>query len=151
TAESARRLAQQPGPGGTVLTVWSATGANGTTCVSALFEAPGPLSRPAPADFHSAGGQCSPAGPAEPFGNLGGSATPEGVHTMWATAGDAVTAEVRLPDGTRRPAIRAAGFFFCWYTIGPAGGRPQLVGYDAAGSVVGSTGMPDLTAPPPGR
>jgi hypothetical protein len=144
TAGNARRLAQQPGPDGQVLSVWSATGSDGTTCVSALYEPPGPLDRPAPADFHSAGGQCSPAAP-EPFGNLGGSATEAGVHTMWATAGPAVRAELHLPDGSRRPAVPAAGFFFCWYAAGPGAGTPLLVGYDAGGQVVGTEQMPNLS------
>ena len=127
-----------------MLTVWSATGTDGTTCVSALFEAPGALDRPAPADFRSAGGQCSPANPAEPFGSLGGSSTAEGVHTMWATAGDAVRAELRLPDGTTRPALSAAGLFFCWYTAGPGAPAPVLVGYDSVGGEVGRTPLPNL-------
>ncbi|WP_328468069.1 hypothetical protein OHA21_50760 [Actinoplanes sp. NBC_00393] len=146
TAESGRRLAQQTGPDGTVLTVWSATGTDGTTCVSALYETPGPLNRPAPADFHSAGGQCTPAGgPAEPFGSVGGSAGQDGVHTMWGTAGTAARAELRFPDGSTRPALSAAGFFFCWYTADPSAPTPELVGYDADGHEVGRTPLPNLT------
>ncbi|MEV6306356.1 hypothetical protein AB0M02_43580 [Actinoplanes sp. NPDC051861] len=148
SAGNGHRVAQQPGPGGRVLTVWSATAADGTTCVSALYETAGPLDRPAPADFHSAGGQCTPAtGPAEPFGNTGGSSEPDGVHTMWVSAGDAVTAELKLADGTTRPALAAAGLFFCWYTAGPSDEPPVLVGHDKRGRKTGSIPMPNLSRP----
>lgn len=101
--DTARRVAQAPGPDGTVLSVWAATGANGTTCVSAIFEAPGDLDRPAPANLRSAGGQCTPVDTPESFGDLGGSADERGIHTMWGGAGDAVRAEMRLARRYRRP------------------------------------------------
>lgn len=141
---TARRVAQTPGPDGTVLSVWSARDARGATCVAPMFETPGPLDRPAPTDFRLAGGQCTPALPAEPFGNLGGSADEHGVHTMWVTAGDAVRAELRAPDGTTRPVLRAEGMFFLWYAADARTGPPALVGYDAAGDVVGRHPMPHL-------
>jgi hypothetical protein len=143
--QTARRVAQGPGPDGTVLSVWSARSADGTVCVASVFEAPGPLDRPAPAGFRLAGGQCDPAGlRAQPFGSMGGSSTPEGIHTMWASAGGAVRAELRLTDGSVRPAIAAERKFFFWYEASERVAPPTLVGYDAAGSVVDERPLPDL-------
>lgn len=147
-AASARRVAQGPGPGGLVLSVWAAEGSDGTLCVSPLFEAPGDLARPAPADFALAGGECAPAAVRdEPFGSsLGGSADAHGVHTMWGPAGAAARADVRLPDGTVRPAVVAMGMFFCWYEVDRAAAAPSLIGYDAGGGVVGEAPLPNLVA-----
>ncbi|MGN9909075.1 hypothetical protein ACTMTJ_16145 [Phytohabitans sp. LJ34] len=144
--QTARRVAQGPGPDGTVLSVWSARGANGTVCVAPMFEAPGPVDRPAPADFRLAGGQCEPADMrSQPvFGSTGGSSTPEGIHTMWASAGGAVRAELRLTDGSVRPALAAAGMFFFWYEANERVAPPTLVGYDSAGTVLGERPLPDL-------
>jgi hypothetical protein len=144
--QTARRVAQAPGPDGTVLTVWSARSADGTVCVAPMFEAPGPLERPAPADFRLAGGQCGPADiRSQPvFGSTGGSSTPEGIHTMWASAGGAVRAELRLTDGSVRPALAAESMFFFWYEANERVAPPTLVGYDSAGKVVGERPLPDL-------
>jgi len=143
--QTARRVAQGPGPDGTVLSVWSARSADGTVCVASMFEAPGPVDRPAPDGFRLAGGQCDPADlPAEPFGSMGGSSTPEGIHTMWASAGGAVRAELRLTDGSVRPTVPAEGKFFFWYEASERVAPPTLVAYDAAGSVVDERPLPDL-------
>jgi hypothetical protein len=141
--QTARRVAQGPGPDGTVLSVWSGRSANGAVCVSPMFEAPGPVDRPAPKDFRLAGGQCNPADMrSEPFGNMGGSSTPDGLHTTWASAGDAVRADLRLADGSVRPALFAEGMFFFWYRTEAGVALPTLVGYDAAGKKVGERQMP---------
>jgi hypothetical protein len=148
SAGNATRIAQQPAPGGKVLSAWSATSEDGTTCISALYEPPGPLTRPAPTDVHSAGGQCNPPdAPAEPFGNMGGSADPTGLHTMWVTAGPATRAELHLPDGTERPALTAAGYFFCWYVAAPQDETPTLIGYDANGQEVNRFSLPNTARP----
>jgi hypothetical protein len=139
---NARRVAQGPGPDGTVLSVWSARSADGTTCIAPMFEAPGPLDRPAPADFQPAGGQCHPTVPAEPFGNLGASSDERGIFTVWVTAGDAARADVVFADGTARAALPAQGMFFLWYATGPLDRAPVLLGYDAAGRVVGEIPLP---------
>jgi hypothetical protein len=142
--QTARRVAQGPGPDGTVLSVWSGRGANGTVCVSPMFEAPGPIDRPAPKDFRLAGGQCNrPDMRPEPFGGMGGSATAEGLYTTWASAGDAVRADLRLADGSVRPTIFAEGLFFFWYKAEPGVAPPTLVGYDAAGAVMAETRLLD--------
>jgi hypothetical protein len=137
---TARRVAQGPGPDGRVLSVWAAEGADGTLCVSPMFEPPGPLDRPAPADFALAGGECVPPDLRDqPLGDsMGASADERGVYTVWGTAGTAVRADLRLADGTGRPAVVVAGMFFAWYGPGPA---PVLVGYDAADRVVGETSL----------
>jgi hypothetical protein len=142
--DTARRVAQAPGPDGTMLTVWAGTSANGTTCVSPMFEAPGDLDRPAPASVNTAGGQCTPVDTRETFGDLGGSAENNGIHTMWGPDGEAVRAELRLPDGTVRPALSAEGMYFYWYLANETVEAPVLVGYDAAGKVILERQMPNL-------
>jgi hypothetical protein len=142
--QTARRVAQGPGPDGMVLSVWSGRGADGTFCVSPMFEAPGPIDRPAPTDFRLAGGQCNPADlRQQSFGDLGGSSTPDGLYTTWASAGHAVRADLRLADGSVRPALVAEGMFFFWYRTEAGVALPTLVGYDAAGKKVGERQMPD--------
>jgi hypothetical protein len=143
--QTARRVAQAPGPDGTVLSVWSARAADNTTCIAPMFEAPGPLDRPPPADFDLAGGQCSAAVSTVPFGTLGGSTDGRRTHTMWATAGQAVRAEVRMPDGSTRSALRAEGMFFLWYVADAHTPAPVLVGYDGAGRTIGPRPLPNLS------
>ncbi|MEH1124363.1 hypothetical protein [Micromonospora sp. CPCC 206061] len=142
--DTAHRVAQAPGPDGTVLSVWAGTGSNGTTCVSPMFEAPGDLDRPAPASVRAAGGQCTPANTRETFGSLGGSADDRGIHTMWGPGGEAVRAELRLPDGTVRPGLYAEGMYFYWYLANETVKAPFLVGYDASGKVVFERQLPNL-------
>jgi hypothetical protein len=146
--QTARRVAQGPGPDGKVLSVWSAKNQDGTTCIAPMFEPPGDLDRPAPKDFKLAGGQCTPADlHTQSFGDGGGSMDGQGIHTMWAAAGNATRAELRLPDGTERPAVQAEGLFFFWYLANEAVNPPALVGYDATGKVVAEHALPNLSAP----
>jgi hypothetical protein len=144
--QSARRVAQAPGPDGLVLSVWSARSADGTTCIAQMFEPPGPLDRPAPTNFDLNGGQCARPEPVEvpPFGSKGGTSDARGIHTMWANAGNATRAELRLPDGSVRPAPLAEGHFFFWYEANAHVAPPTLIGYDAAGKVVAEERLPDL-------
>lgn len=144
-AQNARRVAQTPGPDGTVLSLWAATGADGTTCLSALFEPPGALDRPAPTDFRGTGGQCIRPQDRERglhFGDGGGSSTPSGVHTWIVAAGDAVRAELRLANGATRPVPGAEGMFFFWYLADEHTDPPMLVGYDAAGRAMERPTLP---------
>ncbi|MEW2376584.1 hypothetical protein AB0883_10835 [Micromonospora sp. NPDC047812] len=143
--QTARRVAQAPGPDGTVLTVWSAKGQGGTTCIAPMFEPPGDLDRPAPTSFTLAGGQCADGDQGkESFSSMGGSADGQGIHTMWTTAGNAVRAELRLPDGTVRSAVRAEDLFFFWYLANENVDPPVLVGYSAAGVVTAERSLPNL-------
>ncbi|GAB3513274.1 hypothetical protein [Phytohabitans suffuscus] len=148
--QTARRVAQAPGPDGMVLTVWTARSDGGTICVAPMFEPPGPLDRPAPADFRLAGGSCEKTSDRDrasgngPFHSTGGSADDRGIHTMWAAAGGAARAELRLADGTTRPAALAEGQFFFWYLADERVDPPTLVGYDATGTVVAEHPLPDL-------
>lgn len=146
--QTARRVAQAPGPDGRVLSVWAATGKDGTVCMSPMFEAPGALDRPAPADFHLAGGECPTADQqqGQPFGTVSGSADDRGIHTMWGPAGKAVRADLLLPDGTVRAAVPAQGQFFLWYLADRRVDSPVLVGYDSAGHVVARRQLPNLVA-----
>jgi len=137
--QHAHRVAQEPGPDGQVLSVWSARAADGTTCIAPMFETPGPLDRPAPAHFELAGGQCLPPASTASFGDLGASSDRRNLVTAWATAGSAVQAELHFPDGSTRAALPAEGMFFLWYTSDE---EPALVGYDAAGRVVGTVRLP---------
>jgi hypothetical protein len=66
---------------------------------------------------------------------------------MWAAAGNATRAELRLPDATARPAVRAEGLFFFWYLANETVNPPTLVGYDAAGKIVAEYPLPNLNAP----
>ncbi|MFC6018095.1 hypothetical protein ACFP2T_18035 [Plantactinospora solaniradicis] len=146
--QTARRVAQAPGPDGTVLTVWSAKGQDGTICIAPLFEPPGDLDRPAPTSFKLAGGQCADTDQGmEPFSTMGGSEDGRGIHTMWAAAGSAARAELRLPDGSLRSAVRAEDMFFFWYLANESVDPPLLVGYDAAGNVVAEQSTPNLRTP----
>ncbi|MEJ3743049.1 hypothetical protein WEI85_07170 [Actinomycetes bacterium KLBMP 9797] len=142
---NARRVAQTPGPDGTVLSLWAASGTDGTTCVSALFEPPGPLDRPAPSDFRGTGGHCTRPQDRQRglrFGSGGGSSTPSGVHTWIVAAGDAVRAELRLATGSTRPVPSAEGVFFFWYLADEHTDPPVLAGYDAAGRAVQGPPLP---------
>ncbi|AVT33662.1 hypothetical protein C6361_34185 [Plantactinospora sp. BC1] len=111
---------------------------------------PGPLDRPAPADFRLAGGSCERKSDRDggsgsgPFHSTGGSADDRGIHTMWAAAGGAARAELRLADGTTRSALLAEGQFFFWYLADERVDPPTLVGYDAAGRAVAEHPLPDL-------
>lgn len=143
---TARRVVQVPGPDGEVLSVWAATGPDGTTCVSPLFEAPGELTRPAPADVDLTGGTCQPMNaPHDPFGDVSGGANDRGIHVMYGAAGEAVRAELRLTDGTVRPAASAEGMFFFWYLADRRVDSPVLVGYTADGRVLKKR-LPNLIA-----
>jgi hypothetical protein len=148
--QTARRVAQTPGPDGRVLSVWSARSGDGAVCVSAVFESPGPLDRPAPANFRSGGGSCLPPHDTwGPFGSGGGTVEGNGIHIMSAADGGAVRGELRLADGSVSPVAHAAGMFFYWYRAGGGVTPPTLVGYDAAGKVLGEQAQPDLTGPLP--
>ncbi|WBB51189.1 hypothetical protein O3597_12265 [Verrucosispora sp. WMMA2044] len=144
-AQQARRVAQMPGPDGLVLSVWSATAPDGTTCIAPLFEPPGDLDRPAPVNFTLAGGQCARPEDSEPFASTSASTDENDRHTMWANAGNAARAELLLSDGTVRPAILTEGLFVFWYVANRTIDPPTLVGYDATGTVIAERSLPDLT------
>jgi hypothetical protein len=146
-ADNARRAAQMPGPDGSVLSFWTATGQDGTRCLSLLLEAPGELTRPAPASFDPGAGTCLPtSAPAGTFGDVSGSVTAQHIHLMFGSAGDAARAELRLTDGSVRPVALAEGQFFYWYLADRQVDSPTLVGYDAAGREVGTRRLPNLVA-----
>lgn len=142
--DNARRVAQGPGPDGKVLTIWAATGADGTTCVSPMYEEPGDLDRPAPANVPITGGTCTQDTRKEPFGTFGGSKNEQGIQTWFGSDGGVARAELRLADGTVRPAIHAAGMIFFWYREDDSVAQPVIVGYDAAGHEVHRMQMHDF-------
>lgn len=144
---SAVRVGTAPGPAGRTLTVLRARTA-GRTCVAPIFETPASAAAALPVDFQENGSACwtGPL-PREPFGrtgaSVGGTAGAGQVRTFSAAAGDAARAELRLADGTVRPALLAEGHFFGWFTSDePA--KPVLTGYAADGSVLAKVPMPVL-------
>ncbi|GLY15832.1 hypothetical protein Kisp01_28470 [Kineosporia sp. NBRC 101677] len=143
---NARRIAQGPGPEpGTVLSVWQATGADGTICYATVFEKAGPLDRPADTTPSWTTSACPTAEQQamSSFGNLGGGSD-GGIHTMVSAAGDAVRAELQFKDGSVREAIAAGANFAFWYQADEKVDPPELVGYDSAGEEVGRVELPNL-------
>ena len=62
--------------------------------------------------------------------------------TVWfGHAGDAVTAELRMPSGELYPVVRVEGYLFGWYPLPRPGERdaPTLIGFAADGTEVGKT------------
>lgn len=150
--QKAQRVAQGPGPDGSVLSVWAATGKDGTTCVSPMFEMPGELDRPAPKNPHLLGGQCATPVQQQQDGGFGGVSgggpDKRGIAVMWGPMGRAVRGELHLSDGSVRPAISAERNFFFWYLADDHAEPPVLIGYDSAGRVVGRAQIPDLVTRP---
>jgi hypothetical protein len=149
-ARNARRVGQIPGPGREVLSLWVAAGKNGATCLSLLYEPPGPLGRPAPGRARSVGGECATARQREgrTFGGLSASSPDSRLYAMWGPMGEAARVELRLDDGSVRPAGSAAGYFFFWFRTDREPAPALVVGYDDAGQVVGRQAVPRLPMGP---
>lgn len=134
---TAERVATVPGPDGLLFTVVSMTGGpDDTVCIAPMFETPESASGPVPSAFDGGGGTCGPASSTEPFGSNQGVGADADEHMYSAPAGEAVRAELRLPDGSVYPAVLADGWFYGWFPTDSAG-DPVLTGYAADGSVVG--------------
>ncbi|MEV4641171.1 hypothetical protein AB0J80_27895 [Actinoplanes sp. NPDC049548] len=63
------------------------------------------------------------------------------------SAGTTARAELRLPDGTHRPALRVAGRYFGWYSTAGGNKIADLVAYDTGGAVEGHMEL-SLRSPP---
>ncbi|MGY2065268.1 hypothetical protein [Blastococcus sp. SYSU DS0619] len=134
---TAERVGSAPGPDGLVFTVVRMTGGpNGVVCLAPLFETAGSLSGPVPSVFEDGGGACRPGSPVEAFGTNQGVNASEDTHVYWVAAGNAVRAELRLPDGVVYPTLLVDGGFYGWFPTGSEG-EPVLTGYAADGTVVG--------------
>lgn len=134
----ATRAASMAGPGGSVFTVWKASGPNGYTCMSAGYETPEQAARREPAAFDAGVGSCVPP-QAMAFGHSTGIGSDERAHTYEVSAGTAARAELRLADGTTMPALLVGSQFFGWYpSARPAGAAdPELIGFDERGREIG--------------
>lgn len=137
---SATRAGTAPGPEGSTLTVLRAR-TDDRTCLAAIFETARSAASNAPVAFQENGSTCwSGTVKPEPFGVAGAAVTgTDGageVRAFHVLAGDAARAELRLADGTIRPALLVEGYFFGWFTSDePA--DPVLFGYGADGSGLG--------------
>ncbi len=143
---TARRLATEPGPGGTIFSLVAANGTGRYACVAALFETPSSAGKPAPDAFVDANGSSCDAQPAHAgFGD--GAAVDvlrepdtlgEPAVVVYSVAtGDAVRAVLQTADGQSYPVLRLNGRFYGWY---PGHGSPPggvLIGYAANGEELG--------------
>lgn len=149
---TAQRIATAPGPDGTVFTLMAAAAADDPDfqCVVALYETPDSALQPGPAAFQDVSGNWCQDGPDDrPFGAIGSDVANAAWFTkdigvrsdtwVWyASAGKAVTAELRTTDGASYPVLKHNGMFFGWVPA-PALDQPHpvLIGYDANGKEVG--------------
>ena len=131
---TAVRVAEAPGPAGTVFSVLSTGGENGYGCRTAVFESAESAAEPAPSSFAGVYGDFCSSGPTFPTFGGAGVTFDELAATYVVSAGDAVRAVVSTPDGTTYPALLVGGDFWGWF---PKSADPTLVAYAADGSVVG--------------
>ena len=142
-ADTATRVATGPGPDGTTFTVIDASNDTGLTCLAPLFETPKSAAEPAPTRFAESGSACFSTEQERGAFGVYGSVQGDDLVTFQRSAGDAVRAELRLPDGTARPALLVRGYLFGWYAS-TGSEEPALVGYAADGTKVGTFQMPAL-------
>jgi hypothetical protein len=135
---SIRKAVEVPGPDGQALVVWVGRSTSGQLCTSRVFvtTATADASRQR---FRDQGGTCSSTGD-DAFGATGGWGGGTGVEFTFAyTAGNAVRAEVRLPDGVVEPATVEGGWVVGWLPTGTyLGTTVRIIGFDAHGQRVGS-------------
>ena len=132
---TAERVATAPGPDGTVFSVLSTGHGAADSCRTAVLESAESARQPLPGEFTDIYGDfCSDAPTLPDFGGV--SVSYQDVAAGYTvSAGDAVRAEVRTPDGQAYPALLVEGDFWGWF---PRSARPTLVGFAADGSVVGT-------------
>ena len=148
------RLGSIPGPDGGRFELWVATRADGSRC---LLDGREGDSSPGATLDGGGGGMClagdGAAGGAHPFGDMVSTSREPGrdVVEFQVGAGDAVRAEVTLPDGTRLPTVVGEGMVFGWFPA-DVSGEVTVTGYDAAGREVGRERLDDrfADAPRPG-
>lgn len=133
---TATRAATAPGPDGAVFAVWTAKG-NGKECFAPLFETPHSTATPDPSTFEGSGSSCAPIGQKHAFGDSRAVNGDDMKATYEVSAGDTARAELKLPDGTRRPAVQVKGRYFGWYTTG-VNRTAELIAYNTNGTVAGT-------------
>lgn len=138
---TAERVATVPGPGDLLFTVVAMFGGpDDTVCVAPMFETPESASGPVPSVFDGGGGSCMPEPSTESFGTNQGVLASADETIYWVPAGDAVRAELRLPDGSSYPTIFVEGNFYGWFPTNSVG-NPVLTGYAPDGSAVGEASI----------
>lgn len=142
---TATRAATAPGPDGTVFAVWTARG-RGMECFAPLFETPHSAATPDPSEFQGSGSSCAPIGLKNAFGATRAITGDDTKATYEVSAGDTARAELKLPDGTRRPAVQVKGRYFGWYTNG-LNRTVDLVAYNTDGTVAGTVELLLSTGP----
>jgi hypothetical protein len=138
---TAKLVVSIPGPTGQRFDVWVAHGAHGFECVSFVFTpVDAPAAGPAVPSWRDfAGATCDqPPKHGNVFNSSGGGTSGDSVPTNYAlSAGAAVRADVRLPDGSVVPATTANGWIAGWFPASLNSVGAILTGYAADGSVVG--------------
>lgn len=135
---TASRAATAPGPFGGTFSVLTATNEDGLTCIGPVFESSTSAKAELPDNFEDGGSFCHSAPSTRPFG-LDSIVYTDSATVWWAHAGDAVTAELRMPSGEVYPVVRVEGYLFGWYPLPLRGPdeAPTLTGYAADGSALG--------------
>ena len=150
---TAKLVVSIPGPPGQRLDVWVAHGAHGYHCVSFVFT---PLAattgRAVPSLGDFAGDSCGPPPKhGDVFNSSSGGAGANGESHYALTAGAAVRADVRLPDGSVVPATTGNGWIAGWFPPGLDTAGAVLTGYAADGSIVGHAYVGTAASPASGR
>ena len=131
---AAERIATAPGPDGMVFSVLSTGRAHGSSCRTSVVESAESARRDLPDSFTEIYGDfCSNHATAPTFGTAAVSYQ-DVAAGFTVSAGKAVRAEVRTPDGQVYPALLVEGDFWGWF---PRSAHPTLLGYAVDGSLVG--------------
>lgn len=132
------RVATGPGPYGGQFAILSIVNDDGLTCLIAVFETPDSAASALPNDFEGLQSTCLDQPALQSFfvhGDESGTSTVQ----WWASAGEAVSGELRMPTGETYPVLYAGGYLWGWYPLPVRRGdqAPTLTGYAADGTVVG--------------
>ena len=137
---TASRAATAPGPFGGTFSVLTAKNKDGLTCIGPVFETSTSAKAELPDNFEDGGSFCQAAPSTMPFG-VDSVMYTDSATVWWGPAGDAVTAELRMPSGEAYPVVRVEGYLFGWFPLPAPGERdaPTLTGFAADGTEVGTT------------
>lgn len=137
---TAARAATAPGPFGGTFSVLTAKNKDGLTCIGPVIETSTSARAELPDNFEDGGSFCQAAPSTMPFG-LDSVMYTQSATVWWGPAGDAVTAELRMPSGEAYPVVRVGGYLFGWFPLPAPGERdaPILTGFAADGTEVGKT------------
>lgn len=135
---TAQRVATVPGPDGGTLSILTIKNADGSTCLTPVYETAGSSTSALPDNFEGLATLCEGVPSSRPFGSAALDVN-ESAATWWVDAGDAVKGEVTMPTGETYPVAYAEGYLFGWYPLPARFGddAPTLTAFDADGSLVG--------------